>query len=130
MRKFSITVNGQTYEVEVSEIKNGTIPQSPVQVQQASAPTPAPMQAQTQTSAPKPETTSGDGEPVTSPMPGKVVYVSRTAGEKVEEGDEILVLEAMKMGNPIIAPKNGTIISMNVKEGQNVQGGDLLFTIK
>lgn len=130
MRKFSITVNGQTYEVEVSEIKNGTIPQSPVQVQQASAPTPAPMQAQTQTSAPKPETTSGDGEPVTSPMPGKVVYVSRTVGEKVEEGDEILVLEAMKMGNPIIAPKNGTITSMNVKEGQNVQGGDLLFTIK
>lgn len=130
MRKFSITVNGQTYEVEVSEIKNGTIPQSPVQVQQASALTPAPMQAQTQTSAPKPETTSGDGEPVTSPMPGKVVYVSRTTGEKVEEGDEILVLEAMKMGNPIIAPKNGTITSMNVKEGQNVQGGDLLFTIK
>ncbi|WP_276892769.1 biotin/lipoyl-containing protein [Dialister micraerophilus] len=126
MRKFSITVNGQTYEVEVSEIKNGTIPQSPVQVQQASAP----MQAQTQTSVPKPETTAGDGEPVTSPMPGKVVYVSRTAGEKVEEGDEILVLEAMKMGNPIIAPKNGTITSMNVKEGQNVQGGDLLFTIK
>ena len=109
MRKFSITVNGQTYEVEVSEIKNGTIPQSPVQVQQASAPTPAPMQAQTQTSAPKPETTAGDGEPVTSPMPGKVVYVSRTAGEKVEEGDEILVLEAMKMGNPIIAPKNANI---------------------
>ena len=126
MRKFSITVNGQTYEVEVSEIKNGTIPQSPVQVQQASAP----MQAQTQTSVPKSETTAGDGEPVTSPMPGKVVYVSRTAGEKVEEGDEILVLEAMKMGNPIIAPKNGTITSMNVKEGQNVQGGDLLFTIK
>lgn len=127
MRKFSITVNGQTYEVEVNEIKNGTISAPAVQTPIAVAPKPVQTQ---QVQQPVQQVASGEGDPVTSPMPGKVVYVNRAVGEVVEEGDEVLVLEAMKMGNPIIAPKNGTITSMLVKEGQNVQGGDLLFTIK
>lgn len=128
MRKFSITVNGQTYEVEVSEIKNGQtsmpVMQSPIAAPRTTVVQPTVQTVSTQT------VTSGEGDIVNSPMPGKVVYVNRAVGEVVEEGDEVLVLEAMKMGNPIIAPKNGTITSMLVKEGQNVQGGDVLFTIK
>ena len=105
MRKFTVTVNGQDYDVVV---KDGG----------AAAAAPAPAAAP-----------AGAGESVEAPMPGKVIRINKHVGDAVASGDEVLVLEAMKMGNPIMAPCDGKVTSMQVSEGQSVQGGDPLFTV-
>ena len=103
MRKFTVTVNGQDYDVVV---KDSGAAAAPV----AAAP-------------------AGAGEVVEAPMPGKVLRINKHVGDAVAAGDEVLVLEAMKMGNPIMAPCDGKITGMPVSEGQSVQGGDTLFTV-
>lgn len=62
-------------------------------------------------------------------MPGKVTAINKKVGDAVAEGDEVMVLEAMKMGNPIMAPQAGTIKAISVTVGQSVQGGDQLFVL-
>ncbi len=66
---------------------------------------------------------------VTAPMPGKVVRVLTTAGQAVEAGQGLLVVEAMKMQNEIRAPKNGTLERLLVSEGQPVNAGEVLAVI-
>lgn len=66
---------------------------------------------------------------VTAPMPGKVVRVLVEAGEKVEAGQGLLVVEAMKMHNEVRSPKSGTVERVLVKEGQAVGAGDGLLVI-
>ena len=84
----------------------------------------------TQEAAPAPAAApAGAGEAVEAPMPGKVIRINKHVGDAVAAGDEVLVLEAMKMGNPIMAPCDGKITSMQAQEGQSVQGGDPLFTV-
>ena len=83
-----------------------------------------------QSAAPAPAAApAGAGESVEAPMPGKVIRINKHVGDAVASGDEVLVLEAMKMGNPIMAPCDGKITGMPVSEGQSVQGGDVLFTV-
>jgi biotin carboxyl carrier protein len=59
-------------------------------------------------------------------MPGKIVRVLVQAGEKVEAGQGLLVVEAMKMQNEIRSPKTGTVERLSVKEGQPVNAGEVL----
>ena len=66
---------------------------------------------------------------VTAPMPGKIVRVLVVAGEKVEAGQGLLVVEAMKMQNEIRAPKSGTIERVLVSEGQAVNSGHVLAIV-
>jgi biotin carboxyl carrier protein len=67
---------------------------------------------------------------VVAPMPGKVVRVLRKAGEKVELGEGILVVEAMKMQNEIRSPKSGVIERLLVQEGQAVNSGEILAWVE
>jgi biotin carboxyl carrier protein len=67
---------------------------------------------------------------VVAPMPGKVVRVLRKAGERIEAGEGILVIEAMKMQNEIRSPKSGVVESMAVQEGQAVNAGEILAWIE
>ncbi len=69
-------------------------------------------------------------EIVTSPLPGKIVSVSVSAGQKVKEGDLLLVIEAMKMENEIVAPVNGTVTAVSAKADSTVQIGDNLVSIE
>lgn len=69
-------------------------------------------------------------QPVLAPMPGKVIRVLRKAGERVEVGGGILVIEAMKMQNEIRSPKSGVVESMAVQEGQAVNAGETLAWIE
>ena len=67
---------------------------------------------------------------VVAPMPGKVVRVLVEAGDKVEAGQGLLVVEAMKMQNEIRSPKSGTVERLHVKEGQPVNAGDVLAWVE
>jgi biotin carboxyl carrier protein len=66
---------------------------------------------------------------ILAPMPGKIVRVLVQAGEKVEVGQGLLVVEAMKMQNEIRSPKSGTVERLLVKEGQPVNAGEVLAWI-
>ena len=65
---------------------------------------------------------------VTSPLPGTIIKVMAQSGQRVNTGDGILVIEAMKMNNQISSPRTGTIGEMLVREGQQVSHGEPLFT--
>ena len=69
-------------------------------------------------------------EIVTSPLPGRIVSVAVNTGQKVKEGDLLLIIEAMKMENEIVAPVNGTVTSVAVKPDATVQIGDNLVSIE
>ena len=67
---------------------------------------------------------------VLAPMPGKIISISVEVGQKIEEDDEIAVIESMKMENSIYAPCDGTIKSVDVKEGDNVKESSLIAVIE
>ena len=62
-------------------------------------------------------------------MPGKVLRINKHVGDAVAAGDEVLVLEAMKMENGVVAPQDGTIASINVNSGDMVEAGNVLATM-
>ena len=117
MKNYTITVNGNVYNVTVEE---GTTAGAPVA---AAAPAPAP--------APKaaaPAGTAGSVE-ITASVPGKICKVEASVGATVKAGDSIVVLEAMKMEIPVVAPSDGTVASINVSVGDAVESGDVLATM-
>lgn len=67
---------------------------------------------------------------VEAPMVGKIFLINVEVGQAVEEDDEIIVLESMKMENPIFAPVSGTVKSINCKVGDVVNQGDVLAEIE
>ena len=69
------------------------------------------------------------GEPVTAPLAGNVVKVLVKPGQRVSEGESILVLEAMKMETSVSAPSNGTIVEVRVQAGDSCSVGDVLLTL-
>ena len=65
-----------------------------------------------------------------SPMPGKIIKVFCEVGDKVQEGDKIIVMEAMKMEHTLTAPRNGVIKEIKAQEGELVEGGVLLVELE
>ena len=117
MRKFLINVNGTKYEVEVEEIDASAA--------KAAAPK---QEAPKAASAPAAKP-AGAGEKVTSPMPGNILSVAVKEGDTVKEGQQLMILEAMKMENEILAPCAGKVTSIAVAKGSTVESGMLLCTI-
>ena len=74
--------------------------------------------------------TAGAGKPVVAPLPGTINEIKVKVGDKVNAGDTVVILEAMKMQNNIEAEPSGTITSINVNKGDAVMEGDTLVTIK
>jgi glutaconyl-CoA/methylmalonyl-CoA decarboxylase subunit gamma len=131
MKKFNITVNGKSYEVDVEEI--GGVSARPVAAPSApapSAPAPkaaAPKAAPAQAAAPAPVPTGG--ETVVSPMPGTILDIKVAVGDSIASGDVLVILEAMKMENEIMAPCAGKVLSINCNKGASVNSGDVLVVI-
>ncbi len=78
----------------------------------------------------KVESAKAEGRKVTAPMTGVVTKILKKEGEKVEEGENVLIIEAMKMENPIPSPQNGIISAIAVNEGDKVSTGDVLFYVR
>lgn len=133
MRKFNIRVNGVSYEVEVEEIKDGVQSTPTIEAPVQSAPkvtSPVQTQAKPQES-PKASTEVPAGATIVeAPMPGNAWKVLVAEGDKVKEGQVLIILEAMKMENEIMSPVDGVVASVNVVQGASVNGGDVLVSIK
>ncbi|MEM3151418.1 MAG: acetyl-CoA carboxylase biotin carboxyl carrier protein subunit, partial [Candidatus Bathyarchaeia archaeon] len=67
---------------------------------------------------------------IKAPMDGTIIRIEKKLGDKVSEGEVLLVLEAMKMENEICAPKSGVIKELNVSKGASVRQGDVLAVIE
>ena len=121
MKKFQVTVNGNTYEVEVEELGGAFTPAAaPV----AAAPKAAPKAP----AAPAAPAAAGSTK-VVAPMPGKIVDVKVSVGQSVKEGEVVAILEAMKMENEVVAPSAGTVASVNVTAGNAVETNDVIVTL-
>ena len=69
-------------------------------------------------------------EEVRAPMAGNIWEILVEAGDSVEEDDELLIIEALKMENPVYAPSSGKIAKIHVSKGDQVDDDDLLVTIE
>ena len=125
-----------SYKVELGGSQSISVQPAPVQAAQAPAPAPAaaPAPAPQATPAPQPAAApapaaSGAGKAVTSPLPGVIVEISVKVGDAVKAGQQVAVLEAMKMENAIEADHAGTVTAIHVNKGDSVLEGVPIVTI-
>ena len=106
MKNYSITVNGNVYDVTVEEKGAGAAP------------------------AAAPAASAGAGSvQVTAGAAGKVVSIDSKVGDAKKKGETIMVLEVMKMETPVVAPQDGTVASIDTAVGNRVEAGELLATL-
>ncbi|MBS5689326.1 MAG: biotin/lipoyl-binding protein [Firmicutes bacterium] len=132
--KYKVTLNNRTYEVEVEEGKAMLIDEYEAYAPAAPAPIAAAPVAAAPAAAPAaPAAPAGAalaaGEVVKSPMPGNILKINVSQGQKVNEGDVLIVLEAMKMENEIVATKSGTVAQIVTAKGAVVETGAPLVVI-
>ena len=145
MNKFSFTINGNEYDVEVKNVDDNVAEvevngftysvefdrviettKTPKLVRNAVVPSTDITPAEQKTSSPAGPKGAGF---VKSPIPGTILDVNVNVGDTVKSGDKLLTLEAMKMENIIHSDKSGKVVSVNVKKGDAVMEGDILVEI-
>lgn len=130
--KYKVTLGNRVFEVEV-EAGEAMLVDEYEAYAPAPAAAPAPIAvpaAAPAAAAPAPAAASlASGEAVKSPMPGNILKINVTQGQKVSEGDVLLILEAMKMENEVTATKSGTVAQIAVTKGQVVETGTALVVI-
>ncbi|MHC1741680.1 MAG: pyruvate carboxylase subunit B [Syntrophobacteraceae bacterium] len=150
LRTFNVFVNGDFFEVGVEQIGGMPVVTSITQ-QPVLAPAAAPAAATVAVPPPPPKPTApaapaapaaqpapaprpaaapvAGGTSIEAPMPGMIIRYELAEGAPVNEGDVVLILEAMKMENSITSPVSGTVKKINCKDGETVQKGDVLAII-
>ena len=109
MKNYVITVNGTAYDVTVEEGTGSAAPTAPKAAPKAAA--------------------GAGAVKVAASVPGKVLKIAASVGQAVKAGDNIVILESMKMEIPVVAPQDGTVASIDVAEGASVENGDTLATM-
>ena len=118
MKSYTITVNGNVYDVTVEETGAAAPAAAPRKATPAAAPA--------ATAAPA----AGAGSiKIEAGAAGKVFKIEAEPGTAVKRGDAILVLEVMKMETPVVAPQDGTVASIEVAVGDHIEAGALLATM-
>ena len=141
MKNFKFKINGTDYNVDINEVEgqeiklnvNGTdynvtvdaeVKQKPV----VKRPTPKAAPAPAAAAAPAPAA-SGAGTKVTTPLPGTILDVFVNVGDKVNAGQRVVLLEAMRMENNIECDVAGTVTEVKCRKGDSVLEGDVLVVI-
>ncbi len=122
MKNYTITVNGNVYDVTVEEGAGQGAAPVPRRMA-AAAPKAAPA------AAPKAAASGAGNVKIEAKAAGKVFKIEANAGAAVKKGDAILILEVMKMETPVVAPEDGTVASIDVAVGDQVESGTLLATL-
>lgn len=121
MKNYTITVNGNVYDVTVEE--NGAAPAA-----RPAAPK-APKAAPKAAPAPKAPANGAGSVEVKAGAAGKVFKVEASVGQNVKKGDAVIIIEAMKMEIPVVAPEDGTVASIDVAVGDAIEAGAVLATL-
>lgn len=125
MKNYTITVNGNVYDVTVEEKAAGAAPAA-APAPKAAAPAP---KAPAAVPAPAPKAAGAGSIEVKAGAAGKVFKIEKNVGESVKRGDAVIIIEAMKMEIPIVAPEDGTVASVDVAVGDAVEAGAVLATL-
>ena len=129
----NVTVNGIPFEVEMKQpVKAGKqkvklSEERRVKSEESNSSSSATNASSATTT--QPAAAAASGKPVVAPLPGTINEIKVKVGDKVNAGDTVVILEAMKMQNNIEAETSGTITSINVNKGDAVMEGDTLVTI-
>ena len=123
MKNYTITVNGNVYDVVVEEGVSTGAPVAKAPVAPKAAPKAAPAAA-----APKAAGGAGSVK-VEAGAAGKIFKIEASVGQAVKAGDPVVILEAMKMEIPVVAPQDGTVASIDVAVGDAVEAGAVLATM-
>ena len=122
MKNYTITVNGNVYDVTVEENGAGAAP--------VARPAAAPKAAPAAAPAPKAAPAGGAGSiEVKAGAAGKVFKIEANVGQAVNKGDAVVIIEAMKMEIPVVAPEDGTVASIDVAVGDAIDSGAVLATL-
>ena len=121
MKNYTITVNGNVYNVTVEEGQTSGAPAAAPVAAPKAAPAAAPKAAAPAASAGSVKVTAGAA--------GKVFKVEASVGQAEKAGDPVIILEAMKMEIPVVAPQDGTVASIDVAVGDAVEAGATLASL-
>ena len=119
-RLFNVYVGEQSYQVAVDPVSATGVTDGGVEAAAAVGPAPAEVA--------QPQAASGQVT-VTAPMPGIILRYAVEVGQSVQEGDPVVVMEAMKMENTLPAPISGKVASLPLEPGATVVKDDVLATI-
>ena len=121
MKNYTITVNGNVYDVVVEEGAGSGVAPVAAPVAKKAAPV-APAAA--------PKAAGGAGSiKVEAGAAGKIFKIEAKVGQAVKKGDAVVILEAMKMESPVVAPADGTVASIDVAVGDAIEAGAVLATL-
>lgn len=137
IRQFDVYVDGEYFLVEVNEkgsaprvVSSRPVPNPAPVAKPAAVPKPEPVKANPIPAVAEPNISVEGGTPIAAPMPGMLVKYEKKIGDKVNVGDTVLVLEAMKMYNNIPSPVDGVITSLPLNAGDSVSKGQILAVVK
>jgi biotin carboxyl carrier protein len=123
---YSILLNGESYQIRVAPRPDGTLTlHTGLAEYQAEVGDPRSWRGRRHGAL------EAEGrQPVAAPMPGKVVRLLVGEGDRVEAGQGLVVVEAMKMQNEIRSPKRGKVEKLLAREGQPVNAGEVLVWVE
>lgn len=136
MKKFKITINGKSYEVEAEILPENSVgtpcaaPAAKPIFQSHAVSSASVAAAISQTPQKLPSAPAANAGDIVSPLAGKIVAIDAKAGQTLSEGERVLTMEAMKMNTFVVAPKSGVVKEILVEAGQAVEEGATLVRME